>query len=395
MKTKSISIAVTAALCIGLFAGCQSSALHSRSDEESEAAASASEDAASEAKDYTPAYESYDPDEVMLTVNGLDVSWGELFYWYQSNVSNIENYYGDITDWDADSGLIEDTTFREYVTDGALDMVKHYYALESKAGELGVTLTEEDKETLAAIWQNNVDSYGNGDETAFIEYLNTLFLPRALYDHINEVSMLYDRVCQELFGANGEKLDAEEVTEKAGDLGYVRAKHILFLSKDDTETELPEEQLAEKRATAETLLEELRAITDPSALEARFDALIAEYGEDPGTEYFTEGYTFIAGSGSMDSAFDAAVTALDAFGLSELVESDFGYHIILRLPLKADAAVEYISETEMSPLAYYVAQEQFGSETENWAQESKVEYTDVYNALDIAEVFSKAVRPAA
>ncbi len=392
MKTKLIPFVLAAAVCLSLFAGCQSSELHSYSEDAASASPSTSADTAQTTKDYTPAYESYDPDEVMLTVNGIDVTWGELFYWYQFDVSNIENVNGDISDWDAECSFAAGKTNREYVTENALDTVKHYCALESKAKEMGVGLTDEDKAELQATWESNVQSYGNGDEQAFIEYLAKAFLTKDLFDHLSEVNKLYARVLENMFGANGEKISEDEVIQKATDMGYVRAKHILLSTKDDTGAALPDDQIAEKKTTADKLLAELKGITDKTQLETRFDELIKEYGEDPGSEYYTDGYTFQSGAGTMDTSFETAATELGEYELSGVVKSDYGYHIILRLPLKAGAAVEFTSETDMTPLSYYVAQDMFTAETDNWAEESKVEYTDTYKKMDLAEVFSKAIR---
>ena len=393
MKTKLIPFVLAVSVCLGLFAGCQSSELHSYSEEATtDTAGTEAADTTETAKDYTPAYEAYDPDEVMLTVNGIDVTWGELFYWYEYDVSSIENYYGDITDWDAECSFAEGKTNREYVMETALDTVKHYCALESKAKELGVELTEQDEADLQTTWQNNVDSYGNGDEATFIEYLEKAFLTKDLYDHINKVSKLYERLLDEKYGVNGVKLGEDEVVSKAEELGYVRAKHILLSTVDDSKAALPDDQIAEKKATAESLLAELKGITDKTKLEARFDELVAEYSEDPGADYYTDGYTFQSGAGTMDTTFETAVLGLGEYEISEVVESDYGYHIILRLPLKSTAAVEYTSETESTPLSYYVAQNLFGAETDSWAEASTVEYTKTYEKMDIGEVFSKATR---
>ena len=394
MKTKLIPVVLAAAVCLGLFAGCQSSTLRSFSEDAAAEPSPATTDTASTAKDYTPAYAAYDPDEVMLSVDGIDVTWGELFYWYEYDVSNMESYYGDITDWDAESGVAEGKTNREYVMENALDTVKHYCALESKAKDLGISLSEEDKATLETIWQNNVTSYGNGDEAAFIEYLEKNFLTKNIYDHINEVSMLYDLVLKNKYGANGEKLSEAEVVQKAADLGYVRAKHILISTKDDADTTLTGDALTEKKTTADNILKELKSITDKQALAARFDELLAEYGEDTGATYYPDGYTFMEGSNSFDSTFEEATTSLGENALSDVVQTDFGFHIILRLPLKATAVVEYTSESEQATLAYYVSQALFGAETDKWTDESKVEYTKTYNDMDIATVFAKSTRTA-
>ena len=52
---------------------------------------------------------------------------------------------------------------------------------------------------------------------------------------------------------------------------------------------------------------------------------------EDGTLAAPDGYT--AGPGEMVSAFEEASLALEVGGLSGIVESEFGYHIILRLPI--------------------------------------------------------------
>lgn len=391
MKAKRLSLVLAILLCVGLFAGCQSTRLQSYSENTAEESESATTDnSETTAKDYTAAYESYSPDEVMLTVNGIDVTWGELFYWYVYDVSNMEKTNGNITDWNAACGFAEDKTNREYVMENALDTVKHYCALESKAKELGVSLNKDDQAKLQTTWNDNVKSYGNGDEETFLAYLKKAYLTKDLYDHINEVSMLYDRMLSNMFGTNGEKLSDSDILEKASDMGYVRVKHILISTKDDSGAALTGDKLAEKKTQAQSLLNELKRITDKTELEKRFDQMITQYGGDPGVEYYTEGYTFIPGKGTMDANFESAAGKLSEYELSGLVQTDYGYHIILRLPLTTTATVEYSSETSKTTLGYYVAQNMFGAETDNWANESTVKFTKAYNDMDIAKVFGKA-----
>ena len=391
MKSKLIPLFLVASVCIGILTGCQSSKLHSLSEDL--AKESASPDATENpqtAKDYSPCFESYDSDEVMLSVNGIDVTWDELFYWYVNDVTTIENYFGEILDWDAECNLNKEKTNREFVMGDALDIVKQYSSVQSKAKDMGVSLTDEDKATLQSDWENNVQSYGNGDEAAFIEYLKKLYLSKDMYDKINQVNLLYNRLFESMFGANGEKLSENEVVEKAADMGYVRVKNILIMTKDDTNTTLPEDQLKEKKATAEKILSELKGTSDKAALEKRFDELMAEYGEDPGMEYNTDGYTFLPGNGIMIENFEKAATELDEYGLSEIVETDYGYHIILKLPLRASATALYSSDSSQNTLAYYIAQEMMSSQTKSWADESKVEFSKTYEKMNIADVFSKA-----
>lgn len=392
MKTKLIPILLVLPLCLALFAGCQSSALRSYSQDAAEASPSPdSGDAAGTTLDYADCYASYDPDEVMLTINGIDVTWGELFYMYYSEKSYLEQYLGTITDWSAASSFDATKTNAEFIKDEVLETVKQYCVIESKAKELNVVLTDEDKQTLKTNWETSVTQYGNGDEAAFVDYLKTYYLTKDLYDRLSGTQMLYSRLSENLFGTNGDKLGEKEVLEKAADMGYIRVKNLLISTQDDTGAALPDDQAAEKKKTADGLLTELRTITDTAALEKRFDEMIAEYGEDSGTSYYPDGYTFVSGGGTMDTTFDTTASALKDYEISEVTKTDYGYHIILRLPLSAKATVE-LSSTDNSPetLAYFVAQDMFGSELTNWAAESKVTTTKTYDSLDLAEVFSKA-----
>lgn len=386
MKTKSVALLLAIIMCVGIFAGCQSSELRAYSDDPEETPANGT--AETETKDFGPVYESFEPDTVMMTINGTNVTWQELFYWYYFDVSQLESYFGPITDWEEANAFDSSKTNKEYIINSALETLKHYYGLESKAAELGVKLSDEDRAEIDELWQSNVENYGKGDEKAYLSYLEEAFLSKEMFYHINEVNTLYSLMLEELYGADGEKLGDSEVLDEAGELGYMRAKHILFKTTNDSGEALSDEEMAESRATAETLLAELQAITDPAALEARFDELIAEYGQDSGTDFYTDGYTFLPGE--MLAEFETAVSGLEENGLSGIVETSAGYHIILRLPLNASAIVEYASETSRSTLAKIISQKIFESNTNTWADECKVTVSKEYEDMDIGELFAKA-----
>lgn len=395
MKKKLIPLALCLSLSLGLLAGCQSSKLRSRSEDALQEKPADTAETAAMVKDYTAAYESYAADEVMLSVNGREVSWGELYYWYDFEVTSLESSYGEIEDWNSPSALDPEKTNAEFVMSRALDTVKHYRSLEAEAEKMGVALSQENQDELEALWQSNVDTYGAGDEAAFVEYLSKVFMTKELYQHISSLRYLLEQTMLELYGEHGDKIGAQEVLDKAAEQNYVRAKHILISGTDDTGTALPEEKLAENKALAEELIAELRGLTDVDALEARFDELIAEYGEDPGTAYYTEGYTFQAETSNFAQEFKDGTAALEDYDVSDPVETAHGYHIILRLPLKADAAVELLSETEKVTLADLIAQELFGKVTEEWMERCEVEFTDSYEKLDLAAVLAKATKVAA
>ena len=79
MKKKIVPLVLAASLCCGLLSGCQSSQLRSFTKDQ-ENGKSAQTAASAGLKDYTDCYNYYDADELMFTVDGIKVTWGELFY---------------------------------------------------------------------------------------------------------------------------------------------------------------------------------------------------------------------------------------------------------------------------------------------------------------------------
>lgn len=100
----------------------------------------------------------------------------------------------------------------------------------------------------------------------------------------------------------------------------VRAAHILLVTMDSTtRTELPEEKKKEKRAKIDQLLVRAKAGED-------FAALAKEFSEDIGSKQNGGEYTFPRGR--MVPEFDAVAFTLLPGQISDIVTSQYGYHII-------------------------------------------------------------------
>ncbi len=84
-------------------------------------------------------------------------------------------------------------------------------------------------------------------------------------------------------------------------------------------------------------------------MNALFDQLMTDYGMDPGVEQNPDGYTF--GEGEMVEPFYEGAKALEPGQLSALIPTDYGYHIILRLPLNEEAVGGGDLETAIGNLA--------------------------------------------
>ena len=120
---------------------------------------------------------------------------------------------------------------------------------------------------------------------------------------------------------------------------------------------------------------QLQAADDKEAL---FDELMKEYSEDTdssGNVNSPDGYE--AKSGQMVAAFEEAALALQPGQISGIVESTYGYHIILRLPIQAaDYREKYVS--------YLMSQRQ-----QSWLEQFPVETNDEFKKIDPAAFYTQ------
>jgi peptidyl-prolyl cis-trans isomerase C len=100
----------------------------------------------------------------------------------------------------------------------------------------------------------------------------------------------------------------------------VRASHILLSTREpETNKDLSEDQKAAKRKKAEEVLKRARAGED-------FAKLAKEYSEDPGSKDKGGEYQF--SRGQMVSEFETTAFSLKTNEISDIVTTQFGYHII-------------------------------------------------------------------
>ena len=116
----------------------------------------------------------------------------------------------------------------------------------------------------------------------------------------------------------------------------VRASHVLIGTQDPkTGTELTDEQKKAKKKLAEDILKRAREGED-------FAKLAKEFSDDPGSKEKGGEYKFPRGQ--MVPEFEAAAFALRTNQVSEIVTTQFGYHII-KLSEKLPAKKKSLSES--------------------------------------------------
>ncbi|MBD5117913.1 MAG: hypothetical protein HDT37_02185 [Clostridiales bacterium] len=294
------------------------------------------------------------PGDTALTVNGEDVPADLFLYWLDYNCYYFMSYYGML-------GLS--------LSDYANDMIEEavYFCisqtlLRQKAAELGCLPTDaqvkEAQDSLDDETREMLQSgYGLSDDS-----INVLILSNAYYDN--------------LLAALTHEPDTQELDEYLDSLGVFAVKHILLKNTDDNDQPLSDEALAEKKALADDLLSQLQGASD---LEAKFDELMNAYSEDGGLATNPDGYVFSAGD-SLVGGFREATLELEIGGLSGVVETDYGYHIMLRLPLTEETKAEYGANFRADALEDQVQQ---------WLDAADVTRADALSTLDPEDFYNR------
>ena len=237
-----------------------------------------------------------------------------------------------------------------------------------------------------------VEEFGECAEVAVVagddevaEFLkSTYYLPIKVYDDMNEINYLYQNCFAKLYGEDGEKLSDEKAEAYLKDSGYMNAAHILFMTVDPSTGEaLDDETIAEKKALADKFAAELAGITDTEKLQERFAEIKDEYCEDTGKEAYPDGYIFTPGT--MVTEFEATVNALEEYQVSEPVESRYGYHIIMRLPLTIDTVLKTSDSGTPLTARALAANQEYGEKLDACNDGIEIVYTDAFTGFGIAD----------
>ena len=330
-------------------------------------------------------------DEVVMTVDGQDETWGDYFYFLASQVRYVEeyftmmaNYYGLELSW-KDVAEGEDETYAQLAAESVEAAMRQFGTIEGFARANGVTLTEANREAMARQLQLDMEAAcgENATEADFDAYLKSRYLNREMYERINAVNALYQEGFRKLYGENSELMDEAAVLAFLEENDYLSANHILLMTVDPLSGEALDEKAAEEKAeTAARLAAELQAIEDPAERLERFSELKEEYCEDSGKTLYPAGYTFTPGT--MVEEFETACRELEDYQVSDPVASSYGYHILMRLPLDVDALLFNSSSTPLTARAT-LANTEYGQRLQAYMDGLEVSYAEGFtlpNLLD-------------
>jgi hypothetical protein len=100
--------------------------------------------------------------------------------------------------------------------------------------------------------------------------------------------------------------------------------------------------------------------------------------EDTGKEAYPDGYVFVPGT--MVPEFESAVLSLEEYQVSDPVKTDYGYHVIMRLPLDPDAVIEYSNDGTPLTARSKAANDAYGKALQDYFDGLTVEYAEGFEA---------------
>ncbi len=320
-----------------------------------------------------------------------------------------------------------DTTPKATITDAELDAM----LIQRLADEYGITREAMLESETASKINQKLHDYVNKDITVTDEQITAEFeskvsaqkttydaTPTSYATAVNNGATIYyvpegyRGVKNLLIGYSEEKQTAMDELQKTLDAAQKALddaqKEIDSLMKEDTSS-YDEEALASHNETLEALKatvdenepivadttaklealeneahEEIKATAEEVLAKAKagedFDALIETYGTDPGMKSEpakTRGYLICEGLSLYVEPFQTAAMALEKVGdISELVETDFGYHILqyaTDIPAGPVEMTDEMKESISSELLTTAQNAAYEAQVTTWVSEAKVE----------------------
>jgi len=338
---KLISVILAMAMMLSLFAACGKNEAQTNAQQELDIVPTVFQDIT-----------GIPHDKIVMTVGETEVPAELYFYWVCYVCSSLEynilseySNYGMYGSWSDRETMTADWTstyankpLMEYALSQAEDTIKYYMSIEEMAAEKNAGLTTANKVDIENTFRQAVAEMGGGDE--FLNYLKMLGIDRESFDRISAASYLYMNLLDQVFQEGSDLY----LTDEAYNNYATYADHILVATQNMQSGErLTQQQMVEKYQLADELLQQIRAADDPIA---KFEELANEYSEDPTREQNPTGYIYTAGS--MVAEFEEAASMLKPGEISEPVQSDYGWHIILRRDLEAALKADESKKVEIA-----------------------------------------------
>ena len=255
-------------------------------------------------------------DENIATVNGSGIIVGNYEKVLGLNKQSMEAYYGN-TIWDQE--IEEGVKYKDKFKEMILDQMIYTEVIYEAAKKENLLPTEEEVNKSIEEFNTSIK-----DTDAYKKQLKELGIDDNFLKYQFERNLASDNYKEKFNKDNAVTNDEMKkyYDENKDDfyIDQVEASHILIKTIDDEDKKLSDEKKAEAKKKAEEVLAKAKAGEDFSELAKEYsqDTVSAKNGGDLG--FFKKG--------EMVKPFEEAAFSMKVGEISDLVESDFGYHII-------------------------------------------------------------------
>lgn len=306
--------------------------------------------------------------ETVLTVNGDAVTADEYSGYMLYNMQYYASMYAQMGLTDLWSNEDMAKSLGASMPEAAEQQAIYARVVMQKFNELGLKLSYNEQKEMASVRRNSI---ANTTKDAYLNQIAQFGFSDQTYQNFMYISQCYQALNDYYFGENGVNTPSDEDIQKYYEDNYITAKHILITTVDPAsgETKRTDE---EAKKEAQSILDRINAGED-------FDTLMNQYSEDTGLSNNPNGYTFT--EGQMVTEFYDGAKALAEDEVSELVKSNYGYHIIKRVKLD-DSQLDNFKSDIVSAIS--------GSMDEllqQWMDEAQVETTDLYSTITYENVY--------
>lgn len=258
----------------------------------------------------------------------------EFSYLLDINKSNIEYKYGRI-DWSDNSALtvecldeLENCIIDGMMMNYAVFEICKDYGIDTDSREIDKLVNEKIKEII-----NDENGKFKGDKGKYVDASRSGNESDAYIRIIARAAVLEEKIIEKL-RENGEieyvleKNLPEFITHAKESDMFIRTTHVFYPKTDPKGVDIDE-----VRIKVGEIADNLKSI---SGDEDRYRAINQAISKCP---YNTEGYTvanmdgIYFTEGMMGEVYEKAARTLDEYGTSDVIETDEGFYVIMRLPL--------------------------------------------------------------
>lgn len=301
--------------------------------------------------------------EIVARVGNVKINTDEFKFYLNSIKTQMQSTELK-TDEDWETQEIEGKKAIDIARERAMESaIKNALYIEaSKAA--GITFSSEDITKNRVIKNRIMDNYGGPE--LYKQYLKKNNITDRFMNLMIESSAYLTRIEGMMSTENPETeeelLEYYEQNKSDLEARFKKAKHILLLTTEGQNgIPLSMNEKENARRTAQQVLKRVRSGED-------FDELMHEFSEDPGLATNPDGYVFT--SGEMVAAFEECVDSMDYDEIA-MCESEFGYHIVKRLPVSYEDLKEHIIKevrTAKVDEKVYAWAEEYGIEVQKFEE---------------------------